>query len=85
MVLKNVRVGLTCEVSGGVSGLGFLVMSCLFGLGLQDKSCSVGVRFSIEGVSGHCHKHPMYKLPIVGSIFFRRKIKKQLLVQLTNF
>ncbi len=70
MVLKNVRVGLTCEVFGGVCGLGLLVLSCLFGLGLQDMSCSIGVRFLVEGASSHCRRHPMYKLPIASSMSF---------------
>jgi hypothetical protein len=53
MVSKNVRVGLTCEVFGGVSRLGLLVLSCLFRLGLRDKNCLIGVRFSVERASGH--------------------------------
>jgi hypothetical protein len=76
MVLKNVRVGLTCEVSNGVFGLGLLVLSCLFGLGLQDMSGSIGVHFSVEGASSHCHRHPMYKLSIANNMSFSMQNQK---------
>ncbi len=64
------RVGLIGEIFDGASGFGLLVLSYLFGLGLRDRDHSAGVCFPGEGASSYCHICPMYKLSIVGSMFF---------------
>lgn len=77
---------LTSEIFGGASRLGLLVLSCLFGLGLQNSDCSTSVCFSNEGAGGRCRRRPMYKLPIASSMsFFGVQLKKWLLARLTNF
>jgi hypothetical protein len=70
MVSKNVRANLTCEVSNVKSGLGFLILSCFFGLGSQNRDRLVGILFFNDGARGCCFRHLTYKLPIVGNIFF---------------
>ncbi len=53
-----------------------LVISCLFKLGLQDRDCSIDVRFPSEGAGNHCCKRPTYKLPIISNMsFFNAKSK----------
>lgn len=76
MVLENVRVGLTCDVFGGTSRLGFLILSCRLELGSRDWDYLPNVHSSGDGVGGHCCKCPTDKLPIVGSIsFFDTKLE----------
>jgi hypothetical protein len=80
MVPENVRAGLTCDgfgVFGGTSKFGFLILSCRFKLGSHDWDCSAFFHFPSDGVGGHCHRHPTFKLPIVGSVsFFGAEPKK---------
>ncbi len=70
--MENVKVGLRGEVFDSASKLGFLVFSCLFGLGSQDGDCLANVCFLGEGASDHCCccKHPTYKLPIASNMSF---------------
>jgi hypothetical protein len=56
--------------SGGTSKLGFLVLSCRFRLGFHGYDHLFSVCFPNEGVGNHCHKRPMYKLPIASNICF---------------
>jgi len=70
MVLENVRVGLIGEVFDGTSGLGLLVMSCLFGLGSLNWDYSPNVRFLGEGANNCCCTCPTYRLPIARNMSF---------------
>jgi hypothetical protein len=70
MVLKNIKAIKIGEVYGVVFKLGFQILSCLFRLGPQDKNCSIGVLFLSDGVGGHYHSHPTYKVPIAGNMSF---------------
>jgi len=70
MVLENMKAGLINDDSSGVFGLGLLVLSYCFMLGSRDHDHSPSVHFSSDGLCDHCHRHPMYKLPIVGSNYF---------------
>jgi hypothetical protein len=69
MVLENVRTSLKGDVSRGTPRLGFLFISCRFGLGFRDWDHSPSVHFLGDGVGGCCCKRPTYKLPIVGSTY----------------
>jgi hypothetical protein len=51
MVLEYVKVGLTSDVFGGVSRLGFLVLSYCFELGSCDWKYLPNVHFSRDGAS----------------------------------
>ncbi len=64
------KVGLIGEIYDGASRFGLFVISYLFRLGLRDRDHSASVRSLGEGASSCCHICPMYKLPIVGSMFF---------------
>jgi hypothetical protein len=62
MVLKNVKTSLTCEVSNVKSRHRLLVLSCLYGLGLQDRDHLVGILFFSDGVGGCYRKSPTYRM-----------------------
>ncbi len=70
MVLKNMKANLKGEVFGGVSEFELLVQSYFFELGFRNKDCSTCFLFPSEGARGHCHRCPMYRLPIVGNMSF---------------
>jgi hypothetical protein len=48
----------------------------LLKVGLKNRDCLTCVYFLYEGSGSYYHKHPMYKLPIVGGMFFLNQNQK---------
>lgn len=70
IVSKNIKAWWIGEIFGVTFEFGLWGLSCLFKLSLCDEDYSVGIFFPNDGVGGHCHRCPTYKLPIVGNMSF---------------